>query len=320
MLLTSRAGATATPNTTPPSFLFILGDDIGWADFRFNNGTAASPRILEWTQSPGTVVMQDFHSAGTVCSPTRASVLTGRNHFRDCVDYVYGCSDMTECVPDFEFAPQRTFTIGDAVRAAKRNYTSWFGGKWHLGSFYNDSERFHGLTSSPITHGFDHMNATVEVAPTATLNCECREEWMGQCDYGHYHKMTHCGGGPGPNPKAKNGCCFNYWWDDAEGAHGVANLSNPTPDDDATYLAGAFVSFAERQGGAPFLAQLSFHNCHSAPPWSSKPRSSRPARNCHSPARGPHRDSPLCRHRGAARRVRRQRELRAAAAGRGGLQ
>ena len=51
----------------------------------------------------------------------------------------------------------------------------------------------------------------------------------------------------------------------AEGAHGVANLSNPTPDDDATYLAGAFVSFAERQGGAPFLAQLSFHNCHSAP-------------------------------------------------------
>ena len=60
--------------------------------------------------------MQDFHSGGTVCSPTRATVLTGRNHFRDCVDYVYGCSDMTECVPSFNFAPQKTFTVPMAVR------------------------------------------------------------------------------------------------------------------------------------------------------------------------------------------------------------
>ena len=66
--------------------------------------------------------MQDLHSGGTVCSPTRATVLTGRNHFRDCVDYVFGCSDMTECVPDFEFAPSRTFTVGDAVRAAGEDY------------------------------------------------------------------------------------------------------------------------------------------------------------------------------------------------------
>ena len=37
---------------------------------------------------------------------------------RDCVNGVYGCSDMTECVPSFNFAPQRAFTIGDAARAA----------------------------------------------------------------------------------------------------------------------------------------------------------------------------------------------------------
>ena len=65
--------------------------------------------------------MQDLHSGGTVCSPTRATVLTGRNHFRDCVDYVFGCSDMTECVPDFEFAPSRTFTVGDAVDIEKHS-------------------------------------------------------------------------------------------------------------------------------------------------------------------------------------------------------
>ena len=53
-----------------------------------------------------------------------------RNHFRDCVNYVYGCSDMTECVPTFDFAPQKTFTIGMAARAANKNYKSAFFGKW----------------------------------------------------------------------------------------------------------------------------------------------------------------------------------------------
>ena len=73
--------------------------------------------------------MQDLHSGGTVCSPTRATILTGRNHFRDCVSYVYGCSDMTECVPQFSFAPQRTFTIADAVRASGKDFKSQIFGK-----------------------------------------------------------------------------------------------------------------------------------------------------------------------------------------------
>jgi len=130
LLLGAAVSSVSSPTTESPSFLFILGDDIGWQDFRYNNGTAASPHISEWTESPGTLIMQDFHSGGTVCSPTRATVLTGRNHFRDCVDYVYGCSDMTECVPSFNFAPQRTFTVPMAVRAANKSYSSGFWGKW----------------------------------------------------------------------------------------------------------------------------------------------------------------------------------------------
>ena len=121
--------------------------------------------------------MNDMHSGGTVCSPTRATVLTGRHHLRDCVHGVYGCSDPTECTPHFEFALNKTFTIGDAVRKASSDYKSAHFGKWHLGSFYEDSEKFGGLTSSPITHGFDHFNSTIEVAPTRTTNCNCNKEW-----------------------------------------------------------------------------------------------------------------------------------------------
>ena len=262
-LLVASLGAEKA--NRPPSFLFILGDDIGWADFSYNNGTAHTPNIRKWTESPGTVTMQDFHSGGTVCSPTRATVLTGRNHFRDCVDYVYGCSDMTECVPNFNFAPQRTYTVPMAVRDAGLGYSSWFGGKWHLGSFYNDSERLGGVTSSPITHGFDHMNATVEVAPTATTNCECNEAWRESCNFGHDKGPVHCGGGRGPDPLAPKGCCFNYWWNNQSAEHGVSNLTEASPDNDANdYVASALIGFIEAQAAkdAPFMAQISFHNCH----------------------------------------------------------
>jgi arylsulfatase A len=129
----AAAAGKPSARAATPSFLFLLGDDIGWADLNFpNNGTAHTPNLRAWANKPGSIYLQDFHTGGTVCSPTRATVLTGRNHFRDCVNYVYGCSDMTECVPDFEFAPQRTFTIGDAVRSANKGYKSFFGGKWHL--------------------------------------------------------------------------------------------------------------------------------------------------------------------------------------------
>ena len=87
------------------------------------------------------------------------------------MSYVYGCSDMTECVPRFNFAPEKTFTIAHAVRAANKGYKSQIFGKvrclllptaprgrarrsltllllpltsiqWHLGSFYDDSEKY----------------------------------------------------------------------------------------------------------------------------------------------------------------------------------
>ena len=150
------AGISSVRSPSQPSFLFLLADDIGWGDFGYNNGTALTPNIDAWAKSEGSVLLQDFHSGGTVCSPTRATVLTGRHHFRDCVDYVYGCSDMKQCPGlHFEFAPSRTFTVGDAFRKAYQSDETeidrggaYFAGKWHLGSFFNDAKAYGGLTSS----------------------------------------------------------------------------------------------------------------------------------------------------------------------------
>jgi len=101
---------------SPPSFLFMLGDDIGWSDFRYNNGTAVTPRITNWISRKGSVLFQDFHTGGTVCSPTRATILTGRNHFRDCVNYVY----VPASPPPQQYSPtplqQRTILLSSRER------------------------------------------------------------------------------------------------------------------------------------------------------------------------------------------------------------
>ena len=53
-------------------------------------------------------------------------------------------------------------------------------------------------------------------------------------------------GNPGGGAPLKPGCCFNYWWNDADAPHGVTNLTNPSPDNDANdYLADSFVRFVE---------------------------------------------------------------------------
>lgn len=98
----------------------------------YSGGTAHTPHIDAFAEREGSIKMMDFHSGGTVCSPTRASLLTGRTPYRDCVYGVYPCSDMTEYTPDFVFAPQRTFTIADAARLASSDYMSMHFGKVRL--------------------------------------------------------------------------------------------------------------------------------------------------------------------------------------------
>ena len=94
-------------------------------------GTALTPHVDAWAKQPGSIIMQDFHSGGTHCSPTRASVLTGRTPFRDCVFGTKGADgdDMTEMIDNFPFNPARTWTIGEAVRNASPDYFSMHFGK-----------------------------------------------------------------------------------------------------------------------------------------------------------------------------------------------
>ena len=68
-----------------PNFLVLLVDDTGAADLNISgiphDTPAITPNILAMSQSSGSVVIPRFYIGGSVCSPTRASVLTGKREF-----------------------------------------------------------------------------------------------------------------------------------------------------------------------------------------------------------------------------------------------
>eukprot|EP00028_Trichosphaerium_sp_Am-I-7-wt_P009383 CAMPEP_0168513646 /NCGR_PEP_ID=MMETSP0405-20121227/3607_1 /TAXON_ID=498012 /ORGANISM="Trichosphaerium sp, Strain Am-I-7 wt" /LENGTH=410 /DNA_ID=CAMNT_0008532559 /DNA_START=216 /DNA_END=1445 /DNA_ORIENTATION=+ len=145
----------------------------------------------------------------------------------------------------------KVFTAADAVRKADASYRSSIFGKWHLGDFFdNPSVKY---PSSPITHGFDHFNMTIEVAPTATTNCKCKKEWEDTCMVGHY--------GPNSHYNTLRDCC-NYWWENSTAPEGVFNASIPVGKNDAEFLVDSFESFLTERNGDPFLSMIWFHNNH----------------------------------------------------------
>jgi arylsulfatase A-like enzyme len=102
-----------------PNFVFILADDLGWADVAFHGGAAPTPN-LDKLAKEGIELLQ--HSVAPVCSPTRVGLMTGRCWSR------FGVT-----------TPQNSRALRwDTVtlpRALKRvGYETCIVGKWHLGS------------------------------------------------------------------------------------------------------------------------------------------------------------------------------------------
>jgi len=59
-----------------PNFIIVLADDMGYGDSSCYNGWIDTPH-MEAMAAEG-LKFTDFHSSGTVCSPTRAGLMTGR--------------------------------------------------------------------------------------------------------------------------------------------------------------------------------------------------------------------------------------------------
>ena len=120
-----------------PNFLIILADDAGYADFGFMGSSDLQTPNIDRIADHG-VYFTDAHTTASVCSPSRAGLLTGRYQQR------FGHENNSP-PHGFGMDPSET-TIADVLK--NDGYKTALFGKWHLG----DTEEYH-----PNNRGFDEF-------------------------------------------------------------------------------------------------------------------------------------------------------------------
>lgn len=118
-----------------PHIILVMADDQGWGDMAFMGHPDVVTPNFDKAAAEG-LRFDKFYAAAPVCSPTRASVMTGRTPNRMSV-YKWG----------HPMRPQET-TIAEALKTA--GYSTSHFGKWHLGSVRKTSP------ANPGANGFDH--------------------------------------------------------------------------------------------------------------------------------------------------------------------
>ncbi len=134
LFLAGVSSAVDQPNLERPNIILVMADDQGWGDTAYNGHPFVQTPALDAMAKDGCVLDQ-FYAAAPVCSPTRASVMTGRNPIR------------TKVTNHGRYMRPHEQTIGETLRAA--GYVTGIFGKVHLGSGQPDSP------CNPSGMGFD---------------------------------------------------------------------------------------------------------------------------------------------------------------------
>ena len=134
---------------TSPNIIFILIDDLGWRDLSCYGSTFYETPNIDRLAAEG-MRFTDAYAACPVCSPTRASILTGRypaavgvTNWIDWGGRSHPNRGRLIDVPYVDHLPLTESTVATALRDA--GYATWHVGKWHLG----------GDETPPEKHGFD---------------------------------------------------------------------------------------------------------------------------------------------------------------------
>ncbi len=115
----------AADSARKPNILFIVGDDMGYADVGFHGNKDIPTPHLDALAKSGLRFTNGYVS-GPYCSPTRAGLLTGRYQQRFGHEFNPGGGAGGQGLPTTET------TIADRLKAA--GYATGLVGKWHLGS------------------------------------------------------------------------------------------------------------------------------------------------------------------------------------------
>lgn len=142
-----------------PNILFVLADDLGWTDLSCYNSSFYDTPNLDRLAKEGMRFTQAY-AACPVCSPTRASLLSGQYPARVGVtDYIPGGAKGNLLPAEF----LHQLPIGEArlpMMLQEAGYVNWHVGKWHLGRepFYPTHQGFDvnvgGSMAGHPSHGY----------------------------------------------------------------------------------------------------------------------------------------------------------------------
>ncbi len=151
----------------PPNIVVILADDLGYGDPGCYGGQAIRTPNIDRLAQQG-IRFTDFHASDSVCTPSRAGLLTGRYSKRMGLDVPLHPEDMSmsqAIIVNIGYLAGRIgwmdlateggatglnaqeITLAEALKVA--GYATGMVGKWHLGDFAVNPEH------NPRKHGFD---------------------------------------------------------------------------------------------------------------------------------------------------------------------
>jgi arylsulfatase A-like enzyme len=128
-------------NDTQPNMLFILADDLGWADLSVYGQTEyETPH--QYRLAAQSVRFMQAYANSAVCSATRFALITGRYQYRlpgGLEEPLAGAGQHLGLPPEHPTLPSLLKTVG---------YTTALIGKWHLGTLPH---------YGPLKSGYDHF-------------------------------------------------------------------------------------------------------------------------------------------------------------------
>jgi arylsulfatase A-like enzyme len=158
-----------------PNFVFILVDDLGWADVKCNYPESFydTPNIDQLAKNG--VRFTNAYAANPVCSPTRAALMTGKHPNRvNITDWIPGNNPKNRPLLGSEDGTElelKEITLAEKLKG--KGYKTCFVGKWHLGDegFFPENQGFdiniggHEKGSPPGGYYSPYKNPKLEDGP-----------------------------------------------------------------------------------------------------------------------------------------------------------
>lgn len=146
----ARAGVATSAPAARPNIMFILADDLGFADLScYGRRDIATPHI-DRIATQGVRFLQAYANSA-VCSATRTALITGRYQYR----LRLGLEEPVRDVPDIGLPPGHP-TLPSLLK--KAGYRTALVGKWHLGALpkfgplQSGYERFYGFRGGAVDY------------------------------------------------------------------------------------------------------------------------------------------------------------------------